>query len=354
LAAPTPANAQLFSVKLEPGIAIPLTTPQSDIYDIGGGQSLKVLFGLTKWLDIGPAVTFILLPSENETGESGVVWGFGGGIRLKRPHDAKSFYGISPWIDADGFYVRTGELNRPGLDVGLGLSVPIGEARHFWVGPFVRYMHVFQASRDGYDNSDAKILTAGISFEFGSGIDVAERPLPAALPQEVRVVEKEVFVCPDRDKDGLPDGVDHCPDVFGTIDNFGCPVYKKLVVKKDKLELKEKIQFNWNTAELQKDSEPVLDEVVQALLDNKGFKVQVEGHASSEGGDDHNQDLSDRRATAVLDYLAAHGVAKDRLVSRGFSSSVPIDTNDTQHGRENNRRVEFVVDFIIINDGGVK
>jgi OmpA-OmpF porin, OOP family len=95
----------------------------------------------------------------------------------------------------------------------------------------------------------------------------------------------------------------------------------------------------------------VLDEVVQALNDNKNFKVQVEGHTSSEGGDDHNQTLSEQRAAAVLDYLVTHGISKDRLVSKGFASTVPADTNATSAGRENNRRVEFVVNFIILNDG---
>ncbi len=82
-----------------------------------------------------------------------------------------------------------------------------------------------------------------------------------------------------------------------------------------------------------------------------GFRVQIEGHASSEGGDDHNQTLSEKRAEAVLDYLVAHGIAKERLVSKGFSSSVPVATNLTEAGREQNRRVEFVVHFIILNDG---
>src|SRR5208283_2533829 len=93
---------------------------------------------------------------------------------------------------------------------------------------------------------------------------------------------------------------------------------------------------------------PVLDEVVQALKDNKSFRVQVEGHASSEGGDEHNQTLSEKRAEAVLDYLVAHGIEKERLVSKGFGSSVPADTNTTEAGREKNRRVEFVVYFIIL------
>ena len=113
------------------------------------------------------------------------------------------------------------------------------------------------------------------------------------------------------------------------MDNWGCPAYKKLVVQRDKLELKEKLYFAWDQAVLQDVSFPALDEVVQALNDNKGFRVQVEGHASSEGADDHNQTLSEKRADAVLDYLVAHGIDKRRLVSKGFGSSVPLDTNTT-------------------------
>jgi OOP family OmpA-OmpF porin len=139
--------------------------------------------------------------------------------------------------------------------------------------------------------------------------------------------------------------------VAGPPDNWGCPLYQKLVVKRDKLELKERIYFAWDQAVLQDVSFPVLDEVVQALKDNKGFRVQVEGHTSSEGSDDHNQTLSERRAEAVLDYLVAHGIGKERLLSTGFASSVPVDSNATIAGRENNRRVEFVVNFTILNDG---
>lgn len=118
-----------------------------------------------------------------------------------------------------------------------------------------------------------------------------------------------------------------------------------------KLELKEKLYFAWDQAVLQSESFPALDEVVQAVTDNKGFRVQVEGHASSDGAHDHNQTLSEKRADAVLDYLVAHGIAKDRLVARGFGSSIPLDTNTTLSGRENNRRVEFVVYFTILTEG---
>ena len=126
---------------------------------------------------------------------------------------------------------------------------------------------------------------------------------------------------------------------------------ERLVVKPDKLELTDKIAFEWNSAKLEASSYPALDEVARTLERNRGFRVQVDGHASSDGGEARNQTLSEQRATSVLDYLATRGVARDRLTSKGFSSSMPIDTNLTAAGRENNRRVEFVVTLIILTEG---
>lgn len=354
MAYPVGAGAADFGILLQPGVAVPLTAPQTDRFETGGGQSLKALFGLNRYLDIGPSATFLYLPSTTPAAEAGVVWGFGGGARLKRPHDAVSFGGISPWLDADALFIRTGPLNRFGFDAAVGLAVPVGEARAFWVGPFVRYLQTTQAEKVGFDDRDAKILTLGVSLEVGPGRKAAPAEERVVTNEVIREVIKEVAKCGDRDNDGVPDMVDRCPDVVGTQDGYGCPEYKKVVIKRDKLELKEKIQFAWNEAKLEDASLPLLDEVAQALKDNKGFRVQVEGHTSSEGADDHNQALSERRAAAVLDYLEAHGVAKDRLVSKGFSSSVPIDSNATTAGRESNRRVEFVVYFILLNDGGAQ
>ena len=349
---PRPAQLGDFALKVEPGVAIPLSHPQSQIFKVGVGQTIKALWMLNGYTDVGPSVSFTALPTETGLGDFGTAWTFGGGLRLRRPHDVpaqNALYASSPWLDADAFYVRTGGLNRAGFALGAGLSVPIGEMRIFWVGPFVRYLQIMQQpTRTGFDNHDAKILSLGVSLEVGTGI---QRPREAVAAAEVSTIYKETFLCPDRDNDGVPDNVDHCPDVAGPMDNWGCPQYKKLVVKRDKLELKERIQFAWDQAVLQDVSFPVLDEVVQALKDNKGFRVQVEGHTSSEGSDDHNQTLSEKRAEAVLDYLVAHGIGKERLVSTGFASLVPVDTNATIAGRENNRRVEFVVHFIILNDG---
>ena len=357
LAKPLPAQPGDFALKIETGVVLPLTTPQSQLFVLGGAQTVKALWTLNPWLDLGPSVTFMALASQANLANPGTAWNLGASLRLKRPHatpDDDSLFGISPWVDVDALYVRTGPLNRPGFAAALGASIPLGEKRVFWIGPFARYTHIIQLDRPGYDNHDAKLLTIGLSLEISSGIE-RERVVLAPLPPEIRIVNTTSTTvevrCDDRDADGIPDNVDHCPDVAGPMDFWGCPAYKKIVVRKDKLELKEKLFFALNAAILRPESTETLDDVVQALKDNKNFKVQIEGHTSSEGTVEHNQTLSEGRAAAVLDYLVAHGIAKERLVSKGFASTVPLSTNKTAAGREHNRRVEFLVNFIIINDG---
>jgi outer membrane protein OmpA-like peptidoglycan-associated protein len=346
---PLPARIGDFALKVEPGVALPLTNPQSRIFKTGGGETIKALWVVNEYMDVGPSATFLTLPAEASGGEAGTAWAFGGSLRFRRPRNAaQTFLAISPWADVDVLYVRTGDRNRAGFAAAAGVSVPIGEARVFWMGPFVRYFQIMQRDRPGFDNDDAKILSLGLSLEVGLGVE-RERAVVAAT--RLRDVETETLSCPDRDKDGVPNNMDRCPDVAGPLDNWGCPAYKTLVIQRDKLQLKEKLYFAWDQAVLQDESFPVLDEVVQALNDNKGFRVQVEGHASSDGAYDHNQTLSEKRAEAVLDYLVIHGIDKGRLFAQGFGSSVPLDTNATIAGRENNRRVEFVVYFTILTEG---
>jgi outer membrane protein OmpA-like peptidoglycan-associated protein len=339
-----------FSLKVEPGIAVPLTSPQSDLFDVGGGETIKGLWALNPYLDLGPSATFIGLPADGADDQPGTAWAFGGSVRVKRPHHAagNALAAISPWLDVDLLYVRSDDLDRAGFAAGVGVALPIGAARAVWLGPFLRYFQTFSGERSGFNDNDARILSLGVSLEVGSGIDREAAVVADADVGQAPVVDHEPAACPDRDGDGIPDVVDRCPDVVGTTDNWGCRQYERIVVKPDKLELKEKLYFAWDEATLQEASHPALDEVVQALKENKDFRVQVEGHSSSDGGDDHNQRLSEQRATAVLDYLVAHGVEKERVVAKGFSSSVPRDTNTTADGRENNRRVEFVVSFNIL------
>jgi outer membrane protein OmpA-like peptidoglycan-associated protein len=213
-------------------------------------------------------------------------------------------------------------------------------------------MQIVQGAKAGFNTGDANTIIFGLSLE--TGIRTGSQPAAEPVEQAPLAMAVAVPVRLDRDGDGVPDDIDNCPDIKGPASNAGCPIFEKIIVKPDKLELKEKIQFAWNDSVIEPVSYPALNEVATALQDNQGFRVAIEGHASSEGGDDHNQSLSNHRAEAVLEYVASHGVTRDRLVSKGFSSSRPIQSNASESGREANRRVEFVVHFIILKEGGLQ
>jgi outer membrane protein OmpA-like peptidoglycan-associated protein len=87
-----------------------------------------------------------------------------------------------------------------------------------------------------------------------------------------------------------------------------------------------------------------LNSVAEALTQqDPDSKVVVEGHTDSQGGVSYNQDLSQRRAQTVRDYLVSRGIAEDRVTSQGFGSSRSVADNKSAEGRANNRRVEIVV-----------
>jgi uncharacterized repeat protein (TIGR01451 family) len=91
-------------------------------------------------------------------------------------------------------------------------------------------------------------------------------------------------------------------------------------------------------------SNAVLDHVAAVLVARPEITtVRVEGHTDNRGGVEHNQDLSQRRAAAVVRYLVDKGVARDRLDAVGFGETRPIADNATDQGRATNRRVEFVI-----------
>lgn len=151
--------------------------------------------------------------------------------------------------------------------------------------------------------------------------------------------------CPDPDNDGdsTPDVTDDCPDEPGPADEQGCPrVYQDVQVTTTHIRITQKVHFATNRARILADSFTLLNTVAQVLNDFPDVTVEVQGHTDSRGSDSHNQDLSNRRASAVRDYLVRQGVAANRMTSRGYGESRPIESNATREGRAGNRRVEFV------------
>jgi len=123
------------------------------------------------------------------------------------------------------------------------------------------------------------------------------------------------------------------------------------------LNMPSDITFPVNSAEVQPGFRPTLNDVAGTLIEYPKTSVDIIGHASADGPEDYNQQLSERRASAVQSYLVAQGMRAVRVQSYGFGESQPIASNDTEAGRAANRRVEILLTPIVEDEpalaGGV-
>ncbi|WP_248679836.1 DUF3034 family protein [Sinimarinibacterium sp. CAU 1509] len=101
------------------------------------------------------------------------------------------------------------------------------------------------------------------------------------------------------------------------------------------------VHFEFDKSTLTDDAESLLNQVADALIKRPDIKVEIAGHTDSKGSDAYNQSLSEARTVSVMNYLAAHGVASDRMRAVGYGESQPVADNATDEGRALNRRVEL-------------
>ena len=166
--------------------------------------------------------------------------------------------------------------------------------------------------------------------------------------------------CPDSDNDGIANKDDNCPDIKGTKPN-GCPEItdtrteaERLADENRRLEedlryYMKNVEFSSASSNLTTGSYGMLDQAVSLLNAYPGRNISVNGYTDSRGNDSFNQQLSTRRAKAVRDYLVSKGVDGNRLRYKGYGEASPIADNNTEEGRQQNRRVELAV--IGSNDG---
>jgi len=118
----------------------------------------------------------------------------------------------------------------------------------------------------------------------------------------------------------------------------------KTKLSANKIEILEKVFFETGSNVIKEESFELLEEVATVLIANPHIKkVQVDGHTDNRGDDEFNQNLSQRRAQSVVNKLVRLEVAADRLEAVGYGESKPIATNNSNKGRAQNRRVEFVI-----------
>ena len=148
--------------------------------------------------------------------------------------------------------------------------------------------------------------------------------------------------CPDldNDADGVPDLQDQCADTPAgiAVDSLGCPVVAKIETEF----ILSGVTFASGSANLDPTSYTVLDTVLQSLQAYPDVKLEVQGHTDSQGNNDKNFVLSQDRAQAVVNYLAARGIDPSRLTPIGYGEDLPIAANETAEGRKQNRRVTLV------------
>lgn len=134
----------------------------------------------------------------------------------------------------------------------------------------------------------------------------------------------------DTDGDYVCDNYDDCPNtpMGAGVNSRGCWVIENLLFDYDKSVIRPKYY-------------PDLDEVARILRDNPYLSIEIQGHTCNIGSQKYNLPLSERRANSVRQYLINKGIAPERLPWRGYGKERPAASNDTEEGREQNRRVEL-------------
>jgi len=109
------------------------------------------------------------------------------------------------------------------------------------------------------------------------------------------------------------------------------------------VEFSSNVLFGFDSSNLSADAKVNLDKLVKILNVYPDTDIEVQGHTDSKGTESYNQNLSQTRAGAVSGYLFNNGISNNRIRTKGFGESMPKYDNNTENGRSQNRRVEFLI-----------
>ena len=152
--------------------------------------------------------------------------------------------------------------------------------------------------------------------------------------------------CPyiDTDGDGILDKDDNCPSVKGVVENKGCPKIEVAAQEVLKTAFND-LEFIAGSAVIKESSNNSLNELATLLLKKPEWKIQISGHTDNVGNDQSNLILSKKRAESVKAYLVSKNVPAEKVKTLFFGKSKPIASNDSEEGRQKNRRVEMAIVF---------
>jgi OOP family OmpA-OmpF porin len=239
------------------------------------------------------------------------------------------------------------------VSAGGGLKYKAG---NFRISGDVRALH----SWDNEDTDYTAGMSVGYLFAAAEPAPVIEEPeaLPGdadgdgvydeddQCPGTPPGVEVDSVGCPlDSDRDGVPDYLDKCPGTpFGArVDSDGCPQQIEETITR-----RIDVKFDTDKSFVQPQFYPQIEAVAQIMREYIRTTVTIEGHTDSVGAADYNQKLSQRRADAVREVLISQfGVDPSRLIAIGYGETRPVADNGNAMGRQENRRVEAVVEATV-------
>lgn len=276
-------------------------------------------------------------------------------------------------------YKANGSIKEFYVPVGAGLKFKLSESVNLDLGYTMHYLD--GDNLDGYvkgpGNDKYSYGYIGLEFPLGRKTkpqltwhnpmaemyddlsaqrDQVQLELAAQKENNAKLAASLAKLSADSDKDGVSDMFDKCPDTPAgeRVDGAGCPLPKDTIPKKevkifvteaDNRLVREAIadlQFETGKANIKTASFPALDRVAR-LLTEKGFSIKLSGHTDNVGNDNNNMVLSKNRAESVKSYLVGKGVNPSKVEAVGYGETQPIATNKTAAGRQQNRRVEFVL-----------
>ena len=330
------------------GVALPVSFPT------GNDAALRGAGGFT----LGPSVLFAA-----HLGKLGL--GFDVGYRWRSEHPQLPYgdsIALDPWLSynfTEALALRAEMFAEKHVSTevdGADFPIEVLGGVEYRIGALALYGGASFGLTDGIGDPDFRII-GGVryrknspdhqGYEDSDGDKVLDKDdkAPYEPEDEDGYRDDDGEPEPDNDGDGVLDGDDECPELKGEKDRDGCPARTYVKIENGQMIVIGKIQFETGSAKIHRRSDPLLDQIAQALdAHPQVTKLRIEGHTDNVGDPGMNQRLSEERAASVKEGLVKRGVDGGRLSTKGLGQTKPIAPNKTAGGRQKNRRVEFVIE----------
>jgi OmpA-OmpF porin, OOP family len=329
------------------GLAVPITFPSGD------DASFRGAGGFT----LGGSVLFAA-----HFGSLGL--GLDAGFRWREEHPPEPWgdsITVGPWVSynfTEALALRAEVFAEKHVNTevdGADFPIEVLGGLEYRMGGLALYGGASFGLTDGIGDPDFRIIGGlryrkhspdrqGFEDSDGDGVLDKDDKAPYEQEDEDGYQDDDGEPEPDNDGDGVLDGDDECPELKGERDRDGCPAKTYVTIENGEMIIIGKIQFETGSARIHRRSEPLLDQIAQALGAHPQVKkVRIEGNTDNVGPPPLNQKLSEERAASVKEALVKRGVDEDRLTTKGNGETKPIAPNKSAGGRQKNRRVEFFI-----------